>query len=450
MMHSIFHEHPCLKQAAHLLNQLNPDQFEVYFQRYQRTKIDSKDQQIDSLSKSEDVGLAIRLIQDRRMGFSFTTSLEREAIARAVQTAFEISHHMPQDPFVGLHSVSSAVYPAVDNWDQTGVQVPLSEKIRLAKSLEAYCRQADSRITAVRSASISESCIETHLLDSSGEHIHHQSTSYTASVTCKAESEGESQTGSEFAFSNYLDSLPLQSVGESAARWAVELLGAKSAPTMKCPALLRNSVVADLVDFLSESFSAEQIDKGRSLLAGKLGQPIFAESVHLIDDGLLAGGMGTMPFDGEGVPSKKTHLVSGGFLSGLLYDCYYARKNNTQPTGCAVRGIKAPPSIGVSNLYLQGGKKPPEALVSDISKGILITDFMGLHTANPVTGDFSLGASGILIENGKLSTPVRGFAVAGNVLDVFRRITDLGNDLKFFGRIGAPTIRLSEISVGGV
>jgi len=448
-MHSYLQEHPTLIHAIKRLERLNPDQFEIYFEHRTSTKVDSKDQQVDSLTRSEDVGIAIRLIKDHRLGFSFTTSLENNAIQQAVDTASEVASLMPEDRDVGLHAFGSSVYPSVDNFDTQGLIVPLPEKIILAKSLEAQCRKVDPRITAVRLASISEICVETLLIDSNGEHVQHKSTGYTASVTCKAESKGDSQMGSEFSFSNYLDNLDVKSVAQLSAQWAIELLGAGSAPTMKCPAVLRNSVVADLLEFLSDSFSAEQIDKGRSMLASKSGQLVFSDQVTIVNDGLLPGGMGTAPFDGEGIPSTRTVLVDGGFVAGTLYDSYYARKKGTVPTSSSVRGIKSPPSIGLSNLYMEKGRKTFDSLFDGISKGILITDLMGIHTANPVTGDFSLGASGILIENGKLTSPVRGFAVAGNVLELFRRMTDISSDLKFFGRIGAPSVRLSELSVGG-
>jgi len=448
-MHSYLQGHPSLIQAIKKLEQLNPDQFEIYFEHRISTKIDSKNQEIDSLSRSEDVGISIRVLKERRAGFSYTTSLQSSAVSQAVETAFEVACVMPEDEYSGFHSFGSSVYPNVDNFDSKGLAVPLSQKIALAKQLEASCRKADPRITGVRSASISESCTETRLIDSHGEQVFHKSSGFSASITCKAESHGDSQMGSDFTFSNYLDSLEIDTVAQLAAQWAVEILGAGKAPTLKCPAVLRNSVTADLLDFLSASFSAEEIDKGRSMLAGKSGQLLFADPVTLINDGLLPSGAGTSPFDGEGIPSRKTVLVDGGFFTGVLYDSYYARKHQKNPTGSSLRSIKSPPTIGTSNLYMEKGKKSLDALVDGISKGVLITDFMGLHTANPVTGDFSLGASGILIEKGKLTRPIRGFAVAGNVLDLFRRITDIGNDMRFFGKIGAPSVRLSEISIGG-
>ncbi len=448
-MHSHLRGHPALIEAVKRLEKVNPDQFELYFEKKSSTKIDSKNQEVDSLSRSEDVGLAIRLIQDKRLGFSYTTSLHTDAIQKAVEAASAVAKFMPQDENVGLFSFGSSVYPNVDSFDVKGQTVPMAQKIELAKELESETRKSDRRITGVRAATLTDTSYEVHLVDSNGEHIEHRTTLYGASVTCKAEESGDSQMGGDFGFANYLDQLDVKTVGRQAADYATELLGAGSAPTLSCPAILRNSVVAELVDFLSASFSAEEMDKGRSMLAGKHGSRIFSEFVHLIDDGLMPGGYATSPFDGEGVPSSKTVLVDGGFLSGALYDGYYARKCGKDPTGNAMRGIKAPPSIGFSNLYMQKGRKSELQLMDGISKGILITDLMGVHTANPVTGDFSLGASGILIEHGKLTRPVRGFAVAGNVLELFRKMTDIGSDLRFFGNVGAPSVRVSELSVGG-
>jgi len=448
-MHSHLKIHPALLQAIRKLEQINPDQFEIYFQHSKTLRIDSKDQAVDSLTHAEDAGISIRLLKDQRMGFSYTTSLDAQSILQAVDHAYEVASFMPEDPLNGLHSFENFVYPEVDHLDTQGLKLSLEQKIELAQSLERMCRKTDSRIRAVRSASLSETQQKTQIIDSTGEHIEHESTHYTASVSCKAEAHGDQQMGSEFAFSHFIDSLPLESVAQSAAHFAIELLGAQAAPTMKCPAILRNSVVTELLEFLSSSFSAEEIDKKRSMLGGKKGEPLFSDQISIIHDGLLAGGMGTAPFDAEGTPMSKTLLVDQGFIQEFLYDPYYARKLGSSATGCSVRGIKSPPSIGFTNLYISPGRKSYETLLAGISKGILITDLMGVHTANPVTGDFSLGASGILIENGRLGQPVRGFAVAGNVLELFRRVTDVGSDLKFYGKVGAPSLRLSEISVGG-
>jgi PmbA protein len=449
-MHSYLHGHPALLNAVKYLEKLKPDQFELYLEHRTSTKIESKDQQVESLSRAEDVGLSIRVIKENRSGFSYTTSLERFAIEKAVESAIEVARFMPEDPDLAFHEFSSSAYPNVDAFDQTGLNVTMGEKVAIAKKLEQICRQSDPRIKNIRSAALSENHYEVHMLDSHGGDLQHGGTLFSASISCKAEQDGDSQMGHDFSFSNYLDQLKISDVGVLAAQRATELLGAKEAPTMSCPAVLRNSVVASLIDFISSSFSAEQILKGRSMLAGKTGERLFSEHITLVDDGLLPGGYGTSPFDGEGVPCGKTILVDGGFIKGTLYDSYYAKKAGVHSTGNAQRSIKSPPSIGLNNLYLQAGRKDFDKLLDGISNGILITQLMGVHTANPVTGDFSLGASGILIEIGKLTRPVRGFAVAGNVLGVFKKVTDVGNDLRFFGSTGAPSVRISEISVGGV
>jgi PmbA protein len=141
--------------------------------------------------------------------------------------------------------------------------------------------------------------------------------------------------------------------------------------------------------------------------------------------------------------------VEEGIFKNALYDLYYAKKFKKNPTGSSQRSIKAPPKTGTSNFYMQAGPQTESALLDGIDRGILLTELMGLHTANPVTGDFSLGASGLLIERGKCTQPLRGFAVAGNIFELFRNITDVANDLKFFGSVGAPSVRVSEISVSG-
>src|SRR5207249_4249067 len=154
----------------------------------------------------------------------FTTSLEEDAIQKSVETAYEVAKHMPEDPFVGLHSFENSVYPNVETFDQRGIDVPLAEKIQLAKKLESLCKQSDPRITAVRQASVSEAVYEVQMMDSNGELIQHKTTGYSASITCKAEENGDHQMGGEYSFSNDLDSLPIEMVGKLAAQWATELL----------------------------------------------------------------------------------------------------------------------------------------------------------------------------------------------------------------------------------
>src|SRR5262249_48902377 len=155
-----------------------------------------------------------------------------------------------------------------------------------------------------------------------------------------------------------------------------------------------------------------------------------------IDDGLLPGGTSTSPFDGEGEPSRTTTLVDHGLVMNYLYDSYYARKQGVKSTANSRRGgLKSPPSVGSTNIYLTKGNLSFDRLVGLVDRGVYVTEVMGLHTANPVTGDFSIGASGILIEKGKLTKPVKGFAIAGNLIDLLKNISEVGSDLRFWGGV---------------
>lgn len=441
--------HPSIDIALGKLKSLKPDEFEIYLSRSSQTQIAAKDGKVDSLTRAEDVGLSVRLVHQRKFGFSFTTSLEKQAVERAVESAFEIAQVMPEDPLLKLDSFEPSRYAKVHSVDTEGLRQPMTDKVNLALELESLCRKADKRITGIRSASISESFGQVCLVDARGTKISHEESLFTASITCKAEQDGDSQMGGDSDFNPKLSKLDCTKVAKNSAIYATELLGATPSPTLQCPAILRNNVMAELIDFLSSSFSAEQIDKGRSLLAGKQNEPIFSSKVTLIDDGLLPGGYGTAPFDAEGTACQRTTLVDKGIFKNALYDCYYGRKFKQKSTGTSARGLKSPPRIGFTNLMIENGTQTLDQLVRGISRGVLITDLMGVHTANPVTGDFSLGASGLFIESGKITRPVKGFAVAGNLLELFKRITDIGNDRRFFGNVGAASVLVSEISVGG-
>jgi PmbA protein len=454
-------DHEALNQAAGCLRRAlgasrqgsDSARFELYLERRSRLKVDARNQKIDTFSRSEDFGLSIRVLKHQKMGFSFSTSLAPEAIEKAARTACEMAEHMPQDSFQDLPSFHLDRFSsptALRIHDPDGPNRSTETKIAMALELEELCRQADPRIRAVRSALISETLLSQKLMDHEGRVLETHSTTYAASLSCKAEQSGDNRMGGEALYTPFLSELSLKPVAQNAAQNATELLGASLPPTLTCPAVLRSDVMAELLGFLSASFSAEQVDKGRSMLSlNQLGKKLLSPCITLLDDGLLSGGVGSSPFDGEGTPSGTTTLVNRGYLEQLLCDRYHSKKLALTATGNAGRGIKSPPSISTSNLYLKPGDQTPLELIHGIQKGVMITDLMGVHTANSVTGDFSLGASGFLIENGQISRPISGFAVAGNILDVFQSVQALANDLKFYGTTGSPSALIPRLSVGG-
>ncbi len=448
-MHSHLRGHPGIIQAAEALGRLSAQKFELYYYRRSSTRIEARSGKIDALSRADDTGLSIRILRGQRVGFSYTTSLEPAAIRQAVDSAWEIAEFMPDDPHHDLPSFSNTPYPSIDLMDDAGLALSIEEKVQRALQLEADCLKFDPRIQGVRAATLSENRYEMSLVDSSGEQLWQEGTMYSASISCRASSDGDNQMGHASAHSVYLDELAIEPVARRAATRATEKLGAGTTSSRRGPSIFRSEAMIQLVSFLSGSFSAEQVDKNRSMLAGRRGERLFSERIQLDDDGLMPGGVASSPFDGEGTASRKTSLVRNGVIESFLYDRYHARKHGVSSTANAGRGIKAPPSISTTNLVLQPGSTSRDELIARLGQGVMVTDLMGVHTANPVTGDFSLGASGFLIENGRIGRPIRGFAVAGNILELFRNVVELGDDLEFMGSVGAPSALVGELSIGG-
>jgi PmbA protein len=237
-------------------------------------------------------------------------------------------------------------------------------------------------------------------------------------------------------------------VGRKAAVRTLRRLGARKVPTRRVPVVFDPMVSRSLIDHVFDAVNGDAIYRHASFLAGKLGDQIAGENITIIDDGTMVGGFGSSPFDGEGVPTRRTVVVERGVLKSYLLNTYTARKLKLQTTGNAARGLTGNPGIGCGNFYLQPGGKAPKEIIADISSGLYVTEFLGFGV-NLVTGDFSRGASGLWIENGELTFPVEEITVAGNLTDMFRNISMIGSDLEFRSSIAAPTMRIEGMMVAG-
>ncbi|HHU33232.1 MAG TPA: TldD/PmbA family protein, partial [Clostridia bacterium] len=190
--------------------------------------------------------------------------------------------------------------------------------------------------------------------------------------------------------------------------------------------------------------------KGKSVFSGKVGKKVSSTAITIIDDGALPGAILSSPFDGEGVRTQETILIEEGILQGFLHNSYTAAKEGVSSTGNGIRGsFKGTPEVGTTNFYIKPGSITQEELIKDISKGLYVTEVMGIHTANPISGDFSVGAAGLLIENGVLTTPVRGIAIAGNIIELLESVDLAANDLTFFVGRGSPTLRIAKMTISG-
>jgi PmbA protein len=240
------------------------------------------------------------------------------------------------------------------------------------------------------------------------------------------------------------------SVGRRAAGKALALLGARRIDSVRAPVILDAAVAQDFLDMIRSGFSAENAQKGKSLFAGKRDSMVASPLLSVHDNGLLEHGLGTAPSDDEGSPLRMKTVIDQGRFVQFLHNSYTARKEGTQSTGNGMRGgFKATPGVGVTNLYIQPGTMGPAALIESTQRGLFVNEIMGAHMANPISGDFSVGASGYWIENGGKAYPVRELTIAGNIIDLLKNVDAVCNDLRFSGRLGSPTLRIAEMSIAG-
>jgi PmbA protein len=241
---------------------------------------------------------------------------------------------------------------------------------------------------------------------------------------------------------------PPEQVGKIAAERTLRRLGARKVKTAQVPIVFDPMVSTSILEHIFEGVNGDSVYRGASFLAGKLGEKIAGDIVNVIDDGTMPGGFGTSPFDGEGIPTRRTVVIEKGMLKSYLLNTYTAKKLGLETTANASRGLAGTPGIGPGNYFLQPGSKTPKELIAGIKEGLYVTEFLG-HGVNLVTGDYSRGASGLWISGGELAYPVEEITVAGNLKDVFLNISEIANDLEFRGSVACPTTRVDGLTVGG-
>ena len=433
-----------------LSRDLKADAAEVFLRASTSTSIEIKDQKVDAFERARDLGVGLRVLLDGRTGFSYTTDLAETSLRELVRSAVNGARNTEPDLFAIIPERPSSPYQSVNIFDPAIVALSEQEKISRVMAMEREAYAMDQRIRRIRKASAGFYEAETLIANSYGASISYQSTAVSASVEVVAEEKGESQAGWESDVKRYYGKLDIEDVGRKAARKALDLLGACHIDSVKAPVVLEASVAEEFLSIIASGFSAENVQKKRSLFIGKLGTEVASPLITVYDDGLLDGGMGTAPADDELVPARKKTVIDQGTLALFLHNARTANQDRTESTGNGIRGgFKGVPGVGVTNLYIAPGSHSPEELITSTARGLYVTEIMGAHMANPISGDFSVGATGFWIENGKKAYPVREITIAGNVLDLMRNVDAVGNDLHFSGRIGSPTIRVKELTIGG-
>jgi len=425
------------------------DHYEIFLSQVESTSIEVKEQQIDCFTTAQSMAVSLRVLKDSRIGFSYSTDFSPESLCQIISNALISAENSSPDALNGFPD-QSVELPVLDVLDSTYNTIAKEAKIERLKQIERDAFSLDKRITKVRKSAYYEQEGRRQLINSHGLNLSHRDTLFTTSIVVVAEEDEDSQVGWDFDFNRFYADLHTDTLGASASNMALSLLGARPVSTFRGPVVLDNSVGYQFLGVLAQSFLAESVQKKKSLLQGKMHKTIFSDKLTISDDGLYPGGMATAPFDGEGALKQSTPLVEEGVLVNFLYDTYCGKKGKTNTTGNSSRGSsKSPPHLGCSNLYIQKGSLDQNDILSQVDKGLFVNEVMGIHTANPISGDFSLGVNGFLIEGGKKTSPVKGMALAGNIVDLFKNITAIGSDLRFYGKIGSPSLMIEAMDISG-
>ncbi len=425
------------------------DMAEVYLSNSRELFIEVRDGNVETIKLAGERGLGLRLLKGNRVGFAYTSDLDPGILNEILDLAVANTSSAAEDPYRALPGPAKR-YPELDLYDRRIVETPVEEKIQLARSMEETAKSCDPRVKIIEGSSYTDAETEITLINSLGVDLSCRAAYCGIYIALVAVQGGESQTGFSMNYSLKYGGLDGRATGREAALKAVRMLGAKTVPSQKVPVVLEPYVATGFLGLLAPALTAEAVQKGRSLFAGKVGQKVASDRVTIIDDGSMPGGITSTPFDGEGVPTSMTRLVGGGILEGFLHNTYTAAKDGVQSTGNGARGsFKSTPEVGATNFFIGNGDTTPENIITGLKNGFYVTEVLGMHTANPISGDFSLGVSGLMIEKGRLAYPVRGVALAGNIIDMMKKIEAVGNDLTFFGGRGSPTLLVDGMALSG-
>ncbi len=426
------------------------DHAEVYLLSSTATTVEVKKQKVDAFVSASSMGAGVRVFHEGRLGFSFAALSDGSEIDAVVQHAVDGARFTEHDPGNVMAETGMPSNKELEIFDPHLAQVTEEEKINRAMTLEKSAVNTDSRIQVVRKASYGDTDYTVYISNSKGLNASYRGTSCSSSIMLMAGDGTDQEMGWDSDGKRFYSQIDVEAIGKAAARNALEQLGARKLPTVKAPVLFTPLSAVNFLEVLVSAFSANSVQKGKSLFQDRVGEKVASPVVTLVDDGLLPRGLGSAPMDDEGVPMQRKALIKEGVLQGFLHNTYTAAREGTASSGNGVRsGYGSTPYVGPTNLYIEKGERTRDQLLQDMGRGLEVREIMGMHTANPISGDFSVGVSGVWIENGQPAHPVRGGAIAGNFVDLLQRIEGIGNDLRFFGAVGSPSLLIGNLSISG-
>ncbi len=426
--------------------------------------------QVEQLTESGSRALGLRVFFPGQSGqqtaSTSTSDLSADGLAKLVSGAVELAKVTGADPFAGLPDPDHFGVLDIDSlalYFSDVDQVPPAERIDIARRCEAAALAYDTRIQNSAGAHFDASTAHRVMVNSRGFSADYRRSYCGFSVTPIAhDAAGNMQR--DYWFSSARSAKLLASpeeIGRIAAQRALRRIGARRVPTQSCPVVFSPDVARSLMHNLISAADGDAIYRNASMFSGKLGERVAGDNITMVDDGtmvfdhtlpngetLRTGGFGTSPFDGDGLPTRRTVIVERGILKNLMLNTYTGRKLSLPSTGKASRGLAGAPGIGGGNYYLEPGTLTPEQIIADVPNGLYVLSTMGFGV-NLVTGDYSQGASGLWIEDGELAYPVEEITIAGNLKEMFSNVVAIGNDAEFLSSGSVPTIRIEGITIAG-
>ena len=412
--------------------------------------------QVETLKESGSRAVGLRVFIGQRTASTSSSDFSRESIERLVDGAITLAKITSEDPFAGLPEPKEFGKLEGDlklYFDDVN-ELPPAERIEIARRAEAAAMAYDTRIQNSGGADFDTATSHKIMMNSRGFSGEYRRSYCDFSVSPIAiDEKGGMQRNYWYSISRTAKKLESpEAVGQEAARRTLSRLGARQVKTQKAPVVFSPEISRSIIGNIFDAANGDAIYRHATFFADMLGQQVAGENITVVDDGTMIidgiGGFGTSPFDGEGLPSRRTVLVENGVLKNYVMNTYTARKLGMKSTGNATRGLAGNPGIGAGNFYLEPGTLTPEQIIGDVKDGLYVTETMGFGV-NLVTGDYSQGASGVWIENGELAYPVEEITIAGNLKDMYRNIAAIGNDLVFRGSSAAPTMRVDGMTIAG-
>jgi PmbA protein len=406
---------------------------------------------IDTLKNAKEKRLGLRLCFGQRSATTATSDFSAESLGKLLDDTAAMAQATAEDPCGGLPDAEgfTSEMPDLDLWDPEVAQLPIQERITLATAAELAALDFDPRITNSEGADYSHQDGRIVFANSHGFTGEYRGSSVVLSVSPIAGDDGGMQRDGWYSYKRRLRNLePPEAIGRTAARRALRRLGARKVATQQVPVVFDPDMAASLLRSLCSAASGSAIYRSASFLTGRLGQQVVAANLTVVDDGRMVGHLGSRPFDGEGLPTRRTVVIQNGVLTSYLLDTYTGRKLGMASTGNASRSLGQPPTVGPTNCHIAPGRYSPDEIIRSVDQGLYLTEMIGFGV-NLVTGDYSRGAVGLWIEKGELAYPVEEITIAGNLKDMLQQIDMIGNDLEWRGSIAAPTLKIAHMTVAG-